>query len=86
MKLQKLFQNFKILQMRLLLYKQQQKWAIFYNCEIISIIFYFKYYILQCIHRFSTQALHMEDFSAGLLHAENIKQLFCTVVVSLIMD
>jgi len=39
----------------------------------------------QCTAHSTTHILHTEEFSAALLHAENVKQLFCTIVCSLMM-
>jgi len=41
-------------------------------------------YYAQCTTRSTTHILHSEEFSADLLHAENIKQPFCITVFSLI--
>ena len=41
-------------------------------------------YYGQCRTRSATHILHSEEFSAALLHAENIKQLFCTTAFCLI--
>ena len=45
----------------------------------------FKFYRFQSTPRSTAQALHIEQFSAALLYAANVKPMFCTNVCSLMM-